>query len=597
MNKEENNTPDKILLPPVITVSDFAQKLGLGSAQVVSELMKNGVMATVNEQIDFDTAAIIANELGFEVESEPEVEEERPSTKSADETDNSNPASNNQARPPIVAVMGHVDHGKTSLLDSLRKTDVAKGEAGGITQHIGAYQIEKNNRIVTFLDTPGHEAFAALREHGAKTCDVAIIVVAADDGVKPQTREAIDHAKAAGVSIVIAINKIDKSGADPNRVKQELTEIGIQPDDWGGDIPCVEVSAKTGENLDKLIDVVLLVADILGPNAIYSGLANGVVVESHLETGRGPVVTLLLQNGEIKVGDWIVVGKSFGKIRSLENYKGEKIRKATPAMPAIISGLKELPVFGDWFEEVENEKIAKDWINKQTRKASFKSLTSPKSMNSSDITRAVIEGKVKELAVLVKADTQGSLESLVSSLESAGNEEVRVKIIGSGIGDISESDINAANAGNAIVLGFNVSISAAVNQLAKRSSVDFTLYKIIYELLDDVRDWLSSLLAPEIIETEHARLKILGVFKTTKNSVVCGGKVLSGKITQDLDVKIISKKEQIGTGKLTNLQKNKEASKEVVEGEECGLSIETNSTIREGDEIVFYSVESKARKL
>ena len=596
MNKEENNTPDKILLPPVITVSDFAQKLGLGSAQIVSELMKNGVMATVNEQIDYDTAAIIANELGFEVESEPEVEEERPSTK-ASEDKGSKPTSSKQARPPIVAVMGHVDHGKTSLLDSLRKTDVAKGEAGGITQHIGAYQIEKNNRVVTFLDTPGHEAFAALREHGAKTCDVAIIVVAADDGVKPQTREAIDHAKAAGVSIVIAINKIDKSGADPNRVKQELTEIGIQPDDWGGDIPCVEVSAKTGENLDKLIDVVLLVADILDPSAIFSGLANGVVVESHLETGRGPVVTLLLQNGEIKVGDWIVVGKSFGKIRSLENYKGEKIKKATPAMPAIISGLKELPVFGDWFEEVENEKIAKDWINTQTRKASFKSLTSPKSMNSSDITRAVIEGKVKELAVLVKADTQGSHESLVSSLESAGNDEVRVKIIGSGIGDISESDINAASAGNALVLGFNVSISEEVNQLAKRSSVDFTLYKIIYELLDDVREWLSSLLAPEIVETEHARLKILGVFKTTKNSVICGGRVLSGKITPDLDVKIISNKEQIGTGKLTNLQKNKEASKEVVEGEECGLSIETNTTINEGDEIVFYSVESKARKL
>ncbi|MDQ5943622.1 MAG: translation initiation factor [Patescibacteria group bacterium] len=596
MNTDENTTQDKILLPAIITVSDLAQRLGLGNAQVVSELMKNGVMATVNEQIDYDTAEIIAHELGVEVDKEPEVEEQRPSTEKKKE-EGTTQESSKHTRPPIVAVMGHVDHGKTSLLDALRKTEVAKGEAGGITQHIGAYQIEKNNRVVTFLDTPGHEAFAALREHGAKTCDVAIIVVAADDGVKPQTREAIDHAKAAGVSIVIAINKIDKSGADPNRVKQELTEIGVQPDDWGGDIPCVEVSAKTGDNLDKLVDVVLLVADILEPNAVYSGLANGVVVESHLETGRGPVVTLLLQNGEINVGDWIVVGKSFGKIRSLENYKGEKIKKATPAMPAIISGLKELPVFGDWFEEVENEKIAKDWINTQTRKASFKSLTSPKSMNSSDITRAVIEGKVKELAVLVKADTQGSLESLVSSLESAGNEEVRVKIISSGIGDITESDINTANAGNAIILGFNISISAAVNQLAKRSSVDFKLYKIIYELLDDVRDWLSSLLPPEIIETEHAKLKILGVFKTTKNLVICGGKVLSGKITPDLDVKIISKKEQIGTGKLTSLQKNKELSKEVVEGEECGLSIETNTTISEGDEIVFYSVESKARKL
>lgn len=591
MKPEDKKPSEKIMLPAVITVSDFSKRLGLGNAQVVSELMKNGVMATLNEQIDYDTAEIIAHELGFEVESEPEVEEQRPST-SKDKTDLTK-----QSRPPIVAVMGHVDHGKTSLLDALRKTEVAKGEAGGITQHIGAYQIEKNNRVVTFLDTPGHEAFAALREHGAKTCDVAIIVVAADDGVKPQTKEAVEHAKAAGVSIVIAINKIDKTGADSNRVKQELTEIGVQPDDWGGDIPCVEVSAKTGDNLDKLVDVVLLVSDILEPRAIFDGLSNGVVVESHLETGRGPVVTLLLQNGEINLGDWIVVGKSFGKVRSLENYKGEKIKKASPAMPVIVSGLKELPVFGDWFEEVENEKVAKDWINTQTRKASFKSLTSSKSVNSSDITRAVIEGKVKELAVLVKADTQGSLESLVSSLESAGNEEVRVKIINSGIGDISESDINAANAGNAIILGFNISISGAVNQLAKRSSVEFKLYKIIYELLDDVRDWLSSLLPPEIIETEHAKLKILGVFKTTKNLVICGGKVLSGKITPDLDVKIISKKEEIGIGKLTSLQKNKEISKEVVEGEECGLSIETNASINEGDEIVFYSVESKVRKL
>ena len=591
MSTEDKKSSEKILLPAVITVSDFSNRLGLGNAQVVTELMKNGVMATLNEQIDYDTAEIIAHELGFEVESEPEVEEQRPST-SKDKSD-----STKQPRPPIVAVMGHVDHGKTSLLDALRKTEVAKGEAGGITQHIGAYQIEKNNRVVTFLDTPGHEAFAALREHGAKTCDVAIIVVAADDGVKPQTKEAVEHAKAAGVSIVIAINKIDKTGADSNRVKQELTEIGIQPDDWGGDIPCVEVSAKTGDNLDKLVDVVLLVSDILEPCAIFYGLSNGVVVESHLETGRGPVVTLLLQNGEINLGDWIVVGKSFGKVRSLENYKGEKIKKASPAMPVIVSGLKELPVFGDWFEEVENEKVAKDWINTQTRKASFKSLTSSKSVNSSDITRAVIEGKVKELAVLVKADTQGSLESLVSSLESAGNEEVRVKIISSGIGDISESDINAANAGNAIILGFNISISGAVNQLAKRSSVEFKLYKIIYELLDDVRDWLSSLLPPEIIETEHAKLKILGVFKTTKNLVICGGKVISGKVTPDLDVKIISKKEEIGKGKLTSLQKNKEVSKEVVEGEECGLSIETNVSISEGDEIIFYSVESKVRKL
>ena len=586
-----SDTEKNISLPPVVTVSDFAQRLGLGAAQVVGELMKNGVMATVNEQIDFDTAEIIAAEFGFTATPEAEQPEDRPSQK------NSDVESSKQSRPPIIAVMGHVDHGKTSLLDALRKTDVVGGEAGGITQHIGAYQITKNERVVTFLDTPGHEAFAALRAHGAKTCDIAIIVVAADDGVKPQTKEAIEHAKQAGVALVIAINKIDKPGADSNRVKQELSEIGIVADDWGGDVPCVEVSAKTGDGLEKLIEVVMLVSDIAEPQAVFAGLGNGVVIESHIDTGRGPVVTLLIQNGELRVGDWMVVGKSYGKIRSLENFLGEPIKKASPAMPVVVSGLKDLPAFGDWFEEVETEKIAKDWMSSQSRKASFKSLTAAKSMNSQDIARAVIDGKIKELAVVVKADAQGSLESLTTSLEAVGNDEVRVKIIGSGVGDISETDINSANAGNAIILGFNVGISGPVNQLAKRSDVEFKLYKIIYELLDDVRDWLSTLLPPEIIETEHARLKILGVFKTTKNMVVCGGKVLSGKIIPSLDIKIISSKKEIGLGKLDSLQKNKESAKEVVEGEECGLSVETKTPITLGDELSFYSTETKARKL
>ena len=586
-----SDTEKNISLPPVVTVSDFAQRLGLGAAQVVGELMKNGVMATVNEQIDFDTAEIIAAEFGFTATPEAEQPEDRPSQK------NSDVESSKQSRPPIIAVMGHVDHGKTSLLDALRKTDVVGGEAGGITQHIGAYQITKNDRVVTFLDTPGHEAFAALRAHGAKTCDIAIIVVAADDGVKPQTKEAIEHAKQAGVALVIAINKIDKPGADSNRVKQELSEIGVVADDWGGDVPCVEVSAKTGDGLEKLIEVVMLVSDIAEPQAVFAGLGNGVVIESHIDTGRGPVVTLLIQNGELRVGDWMVVGKSYGKIRSLENFLGEPIKKASPAMPVVVSGLKDLPAFGDWFEEVETEKIAKDWMSSQSRKASFKSLTAAKSMNSQDIARAVIDGKIKELAVVVKADAQGSLESLTTSLEAVGNDEVRVKIIGSGVGDISETDINSANAGNAIILGFNVGISGPVNQLAKRSDVEFKLYKIIYELLDDVRDWLSTLLPPEIIETEHARLKILGVFKTTKNMVVCGGKVLSGKIIPSLDIKIISAKKEIGLGKLDSLQKNKESAKEVVEGEECGLSVETKTPITLGDELSFYSTESKARKL
>lgn len=590
----EETTNPTIEIPAVITVSEFASRLGLPPAKVVGELMKNGVMATVNEQIDFDTASIIAGELGFSIALEAEKPEERPSTQK-DAKDNAGRES--QSRPPIVAVMGHVDHGKTSLLDAIRNANVAAGEAGGITQHIGAYQVTKSDRVITFLDTPGHEAFAALREHGAKTCDVAIVVVAADDGVKPQTKEAIEHARAAKVSLVIAITKIDKNGADVNRVKQELSEINVVPDDWGGDIPCIEVSSKTQQGIDKLLEVVLLVADILEPKAVYKGLANGVVIESHLDTGKGPVATFLVQNGEFNPGDWVVVGNSYGKIRSITDYLGKPLKKATPAMPVQISGLKELPEFGDWFEEVETEKVAKDWAASQARKNSIKTLHSSKVMNLADLSHAVIDGKVKELALIVKADAQGSLESLLNTLNEIGNDEVRVGIVSSGIGDISESDVNSAIASGAIILGFNVGISSVVNQLAKRSSIEFRLYKIIYELLDDVRDWLSSLLEPEIIEHERASLKVLGVFKVTKSHVVCGGKVLSGKITPNLDVRISDGKKDLGSATIDSLQRNKDQVKEVVEGDECGMNLSTNVNVEVGNTLRFIETESKPRRI
>lgn len=583
-----------VQIAKVVTVGDFAGALGIGVAQVIGELMKNGVMATVNEQIDFDTAVIIGSELGFVIEPEPEVAEERPNNDIAEHQQDD---AREQARPPIVAVMGHVDHGKTSLLDAIRESDVAASEAGGITQHIGAYQVTRNERKITFLDTPGHEAFSAIRAHGAKMTDVAIIVVAADDGVKPQTKEAIEHAKAAKVHIVVAINKIDKPEADENRVKQELSEQGLVPDDWGGDTPCVSVSAKSKVGIDKLLDVVLLVADLMEPKAAFSGFAAGVIIESHMETGRGPVVTVLVQKGILRLNDNIVAGHTIGKIRSLEDYRGRKIKEATPGMPAVVSGLKTVPNFGDWFEIVASEKIAKDWSARQSRKESFKSLTSIKSVSAQDIARAVIDGQVKELAVIVKADVQGSLESLLDSLDGIGNEEVRVKIISSGVGDISENDINTAAAGNALILGFNVSIKAAVNQLAKRVGVEFRLYKIIYELLDDVRDWLSSLLEPETIETEHARLEILGIFKVTKEAVITGGVVKSGKITPNLDIKIERANQEVGSGTLTNLQKEKQAASEVFEGEQCGLSVATRDEIKLGDSLIFFSREKKARKL
>ena len=583
--KEELN---KVEAPEVITVGEFASLIGKGPAAVVGELMKNGVMATVNENIDFDTAQIIGAELGFEIIPKPADQAERP---------NKEDSSPQKTRPPVIAVMGHVDHGKTSLLDAIRNAEVAAGESGGITQHIGAYQVTKNDRVITFLDTPGHEAFSALREHGAKIADIAIIVVAADDGVKPQTKEAIDHAKQAGASLVIAINKIDKEGADTNRVKQELSEIDVLPDDWGGDVPCVEVSAKTGDGIAKLLEVVLLVADIVETKARATGLGRGVVIESHLDTGMGPIVTLLLQEGTLQTGDWIIAGSSYGKIRTMLDFKGNKLKQSTPAMPAIVSGLKSLPDFGNWFEQVKTEREAKDWVERQSRKQSFKSVTSIKSKTAEDIANAMVEGDIKELPLVVKADVQGSLESLITALGQVGNDEVRAKVVSSGVGDISESDVQAAAAAGAVILGFHVSINAAVNQQAKRSGVDFQLYKVIYELLDDVRGWLSSMLDPEIIETINAKLKILGVFKTTKDKVVCGGKVLSGKVVPGLEVRILRSGKLIGMGKLSSLQKDKQSAKEAMENEECGLEVATTKTIEISDELEFITTSQQPRKL
>jgi translation initiation factor IF-2 len=576
--------PKRIEITAPIQVSEFAKLLDLSAADVVGALMRNGVMATINESIDYDTAAIIGGELGFEI---AEAQAGRGETVEAVDESLLKP------RPPVVAVMGHVDHGKTSLLDAIRSSKVAAGEAGGITQHIGAYQVERKDRIITFLDTPGHEAFSAIRAHGAKTADIAIIVVAADDGVKPQTKEAIEHAKAANVSIVVAINKIDASGADVNRAKQELSEIGVVADDWGGDIPTVGVSAKTGEGIENLLDVVLLVSDIAEPKARVEGMARGVVIESHLSTGQGPVASALIQEGTLDVGDWIVLEDGYGKVRSLQDFRGKRIKSATPATPVVISGLKELPNYGDWIEEVESERAAKDWATSQARKQSAKSLVNVKSLSSADLARAVAEGDRKELNIIVKADAQGSLESLQSALEQIGNDKVGVKIVSIGIGDITESDINAATASGAIIVGFHVSIAAAVNQLAKRADVEFRLYKIIYELLDDIRSWLLSLLPPEIVETEMARLKVLGVFGARKKVQTVGGQVVSGKITPELKVAVMRGKERAGEGKLQSLQRNKEVVKQVAEGDECGMQIESGTTIAMDDELMFYKTEEK----
>lgn len=575
-----------IQVPAVVGVGELAGILEIPVTRVIGELMKNGVMATINETIDFDTASIIGSDLGFSI-----VPEEVAAPKKAD-----NPA-DGEPRPPIVAVMGHVDHGKTSLLDAIRSTQVAAGEAGGITQHIGAYQIKRKERWITFLDTPGHEAFAALRAHGARITDVAIIVVAADDGVKPQTKEAIRFAKDAGVQIVIAINKVDKEGADANRVRQELSELELVPEEWGGKTVMVDVSAKSGLNIDKLLDLVLLVADVQETKARATGPSEGVIIEAHLDSGKGPIASVLVQNGVLKVGDYIVAGGTYAKVRSLGDWRGKRIDQATPGMPAVVAGLKEVPSFGDIFFAADSEQEARQKAVGRKRADSIKSMVKVKKIGLDELKDAITAGKVQELNIVVKADVAGSLESLLDNLAGLRNDEVGVKVVGSGVGDISESDITLGKTAHALVVGFNVGISSAVKQLALREQVKLQLYKVIYELLDDLRGVLSQMLAPEIIETTVGELEIMGVFKTTKTRVVCGGQVKSGKIEPKMALKIKRGKDIIGEGKVASLQKEKQQTKEVFEGDMCGMDVETATPIVIGDKLEFFTTESKARTL
>ncbi|MDB5178922.1 MAG: translation initiation factor [Patescibacteria group bacterium] len=585
--KTLNTEPTQI--PEVIGVGEFAQKLGLPVTKVIGELMKNGVMATINEQIDFDTAAIIGSELGFEIEAEVVEEEVRPEKVKMAEGEG-------ETRPPIVAVMGHVDHGKTSLLDAIRSSHVADKEAGGITQHIGAYQIKRNDRWITFIDTPGHAAFSALRQHGARMTDVAIIVVAADDGVKPQTKEAVRHAKEAGVQIVVAINKTDKEGADPNRVRQELSELELVPEEWGGSTPMVDVSARAGTNIDKLLDVVLLVADIEDLRARPDGPADGAVIESHLDAGKGPVATVLVRNGVLKTGDYLVSGATYAKVRSLGDFRGKRISSAHPGMPAVVTGFKAVPSFGDLWRSETGEKTARDAAASMLRREQAKTL-GVKKIDASQLSAAISAGNVKELNVVLKADTQGSLESLQESLDTLRNDEVAVKVVSSAVGDIAESDIAFAKTAGALLIGFGVGLGSSLKALANRESVHVRLYKVIYELTDDLRDALSQMLAPEVIETVAAELEIKGVFKITKANVVCGGTITSGRIEPKLRLRIKRKNEVMGEGTLTSLQKDKQAAKEAFEGETCGLNVATSIAIELGDTLEFFTVETKARTL
>lgn len=577
-----------------VTVGALADELMIPATKLIGELFKNGIMATINERIDFDTAQIMVDELGLEVDLARKAAVVAAPMRRDNKLSSSDKA---QTRPPVVAVMGHVDHGKTSLLDAIREADVAKGEAGGITQHISAYQVTHNDRKITFLDTPGHEAFAALREHGAQLTDVVIIVVAADDGMKPQTLEAIRFARKAGVKMVIAINKVDKEGADVNRVKQELSEQDLLIEEWGGDVVVVEVSAKTKKNISQLLDMVLLVADVEDLKAEYDAPARGLVIESHMEQGRGPVAVALVEQGTLHPGDYIVAGTAFGKVRNLESTTGEPIKEATPSTPVIITGFKGLPEFGNEFNQVTNEKIARQ---QALGAKSGQSSSGGMQMTSNELIRIINRtNELQELNVIIKADVQGSLTSVIDSLKTLNTEEVAIRVVGSGIGAVNENDVHMASTSDAIIYGFNVTVPPNIKQLASRDRVSVRLYKVIYELIDDAKTGLSDLLSPEIVENELGRLVVKGIFKTSKTEIICGGEVTKGKLTVPALARVVRGKEVLGEVEVTNLKRGPQDAKEVIEGEMCGISLKTATrlNIEEGDRVELFTREAIARTL
>jgi len=580
----------------MITVGTLAERLSIPVTRLIGELMKNGIMATVNERIDFDTAQIIVEELDLDVTLAKQQAPEAviPVREKVALSDHA------QARPPVVAMMGHVDHGKTSLLDAIRGADVAKGEAGGITQHISAYQIQHGDRKITFLDTPGHEAFAAIREHGAMLTDIVVIVVAADDGIKPQTIEAIRFARKAGVKIVVAANKVDKEGADINRVYSQLSEQGLMWDGWkGGDTPVIPVSAKTKAGIDDLLDMILLVTDVEELKADIDVPARGLIIEAHVEQGRGPVAHALVEAGQLKRGDFVVAGGSYAKIRNLESTSGKPLDVAPPSTPVVITGFKTLPEFGDDFVAVSSEKEAR---TKAATVAAGKAAGGNKlDISSTELIRMINRNnQVNELNIIIKADVQGSLTSVIDSLKALDTEEVAIRIVGSGVGAITDNDVHMAHTSGAIIYGFNVQLPSGIKHIANRDKVDVRMYKIIYELIDDAREELSKLLAPEVKETELGRLVVKGVFKTTKTDVICGGEVTKGKLTAPAIARVTRGDEVLAAEvEVTQLRRGPQETKEVFEGEMCGLEFRTKGRVdlQEGDRIELFTRETIARHL
>ncbi len=576
----------KVLIPDEIVVSELAQRLKVTASEVIKKLMLLGEMCTINQTIDFDTASLVAEELGAKVEKEVIVTIEERLFEEVEDTEE-----NLQPRSPVVVVMGHVDHGKTSLLDKIRNASVASGEAGGITQHIGAYKVNAGGKDITFLDTPGHEAFTSMRARGASITDIAIIVVAADDGIMPQTVEAINHAKAAEVSIIVAINKMDKPTANPERVKQELTEHGLVCEEWGGDVICVPVSAKTGEGIDDLLEMVNLSAEVLELKANPDRLAQGTVIEAKLDKGRGPVATMLVQKGTLKQGDVIIAGTSVGRVRVMRNDRGRTVKEAGPSTPVEIMGLGEVPSAGDSFAVVENEKLARELVEKRKFDAKEEQFKLYQKVTLDNLFSQIEEGEMKTLPLIVKADVQGSVEAVRQSLEKLSNEEVRVRVIHGAVGAISESDVMLASASNAIIIGFNVRPHPAAAENAKRDGVDVRLYRIIYDAIEEVQTAIKGMLAPKYREVDLARVEVRQVYKITNVGIVAGCYVLSGKVERKCNIRIVRDGIIVGDDKIDGLRRFKDDVKEVAEGYECGISLEKFTDIKEGDIFEAYMVE------
>jgi translation initiation factor IF-2 len=583
-----------IELDNYVTVGNLAEMLSLPVSKLIAELFKNGVMATVNEKIDFETAQIIIGDLDLDVDL---AKKEHSAVAQRTKREVSEKAT---VRPPVVAMMGHVDHGKTSLLDAIRTSETVKGEAGGITQHLSAYQIKHNGRQLTFLDTPGHEAFAALREHGARLTDLVVIVIAADDGIKPQTLEAIRFARKAGVKIIVAANKMDKAtDADLNKLKQQLAENELMPEDWGGETIVMPVSAKEKTGLNELLDMILLVADVEELKADTDGPAQGLVIESHMEQGRGSVAVAMVEQGILHPGDFIAAGNTYGKVRNLETSDGVAIKSAGPSTPVKITGLKNLPDFGDEFIAVKNEKIARDQASESVQNR--KSSGSTSSTSSSELLRIINRThELSELNVVVKADVQGSLTSVIDSIKSLDTEEVAVRVVSTGVGVINENDIHTAGSAGAIIYGFNVAMPVSIKNLASRDQVPVRLYSIIYELIDDVKNELEALLSPEVVEDKLGELTVKGLFKLAKTEVICGGEVTSGKLSIPALARLHRGKELIADNlEVTNLKRGPQDVKEVLEGEMCGLSLKTEKRVEvlENDRLELFTRHTKIRTL